>query len=240
MKTPVHRARLRSYASLAAASVSAAVGGTADASIVVSNSLQGKIVNWDTGAGNVAATTVNTTFGGLLAGGGGFSIATRATANGFGTATSYRVGVVARWQGNGSGKFQRGGVGPDPALLASSGAPQNAGTGSASFANVNLGTTDSVRNFGNAAFSGSSKYLLFSFQANSTTYYGWIEILSTTIGNNTTPSPYSATLGRWAYDNSGAPISAGQIGASAVPGGAGISALVVGAAGLRGRRRARN
>ena len=239
MKTPVHRARLRSYASLAAASVSAAVGGTADASIVVSNSLQGKIVNWDTGAGNVAATTVNTTFGGLLAGGGGFSIATRATANGRGTAMSYRIGVVARWQGNGSGKFQRGGVGPDQALLASSGAPQNAGTGSASLANVNLGTTDSGRNFGNAAFSGSSKYLLFSFQANTTTYYGWIEILSTTTGS-TTPSLYSATLGRWAYDNSGSPITAGQIVASAVPGGAGISALVVGAAGLRGRRRARN
>jgi hypothetical protein len=40
----------------------------------------------------------------------------------------------------------------------------------------------------------------------------------------------------WGWDDSGSPIAAGFTG-TAVPGGGGLFALAIGAAGLRGRRR---
>ena len=244
MTTHATRARLTTYASLAAATAAAAVGGTADASTVVSTALNGTVIGWDTqGAGQTPTTTV-TNFGGLGVN-NGFKIATRATANGGSSASSF-FGVVIAWQGAGNGQFRRGGLGTNPAFLAAYGSNQAAGTSASAFANVNLGRSSGL-NSGNNAFAGASpqtsKYLLFNFQASGSTYYGWIEILATTTGvTGTGPftSGYSATLGRWAYDTSGTAITAGQIIPGAVPGGAGLAALAFGAAGLRGRRRSRN
>ena len=241
MTTHATRARLTTYASLAAATAAAAVGGTADASTVVSTALNGTVIGWNTGAGQTPTTTV-TNFGGLGVN-NGFKIATRATAFGRYSASSF-FGVVIAWHGAGSGQFRRGGTGTNPAFLAAYGSNQAAGTTASAFANVNLATFNGG-DAGNAAFSGASpqtsKYLLFNFQASGSTYYGWIEILATTTGvDGGTISRYSATLGRWAYDTSGTAITAGQIITSAVPGGAGLAALAFGAAGLRGRRRSRN
>ena len=244
MTRPATRARLTTYASLAAASASATVAATADASTVVSTALQNTntVIGWNPVAGQTPAATV-TGFGGLAAG-AGFKIATRATANG-GSSTGSFFGVVIEWQGGGGGKFLRSGSGLNQALLANFGATQSASS-SAAFANVNLGTSNGY-NSGNAAFSGTSpgtsRYLLFNFTDGTSTYYGWIEILATTTGVSG-PGPftsgYSATLGRWAYDTSGTAITAGQIIPSAVSGGTGLAALAFGAAGLRGRRRSRN
>ena len=240
MTTHATRARLTTYASLAAATAAAAVGGTADASTVVSTALNGTVIGWNTGASQTPTTTV-TNFGGLGVN-NGFKIATRATANGGYSASSF-FGVVIAWQGAGSGQFRRGWTGTNPAFLAAYGSNQAAGFSASAFANVNLATSNGS-NSGNAAFSGASpqtsKYLLFNFQASGSTYYGWIEILATTTGVTGGISGYSATLGRWAYDTSGTAITAGQIITSAVPGGAGLAALAFGAAGLRGRRRSRN
>ena len=236
MTTHATRARLTTYASLAAATAAAAVGGTADASTVVSTALNGTVIGW-----NTTPTKTVTSFGGLGAN-NGFRIATRATANGRDSASSF-FGVVIAWQGAGSGQFRRGWTGTNPAFLAAYGSNQAAGFSASAFANVNLANSNGI-NSGNAAFSGASpqtsKYLLFNFQASGSTYYGWIEILATTTGVTGGISGYSATLGRWAYDTSGTAITAGQIITSAVPGGAGLAALAFGAAGLRGRRRSRN
>ena len=240
MTTHATRARLTTYASLAAATAAAAVGGTADASTVVSTALNGTVIGWNTVAIQTPTKTV-TSFGGLGVN-NGFKIATRATASGRDSASSF-FGVVIAWQGAGSGQFRRGWTGTNPAFLAAYGSNQAAGFSASAFANVNLATSNGF-NSGNAAFAGASpqtsKYLLFNFQASGSTYYGWIEILATTTGVTGGISGYSATLGRWAYDTSGTAITAGQIITSAVPGGAGLAALAFGAAGLRGRRRSRN
>lgn len=82
-------------------------------------------------------------------------------------------------------------------------------------------------------------------------YYGWFDVTvsrdgtghaggivgSTTYQPVGTPSNFSLTIHAWAYDDTGAGILAGQT--SAVPGGAGLAALAVGASGLRRRRRTR-
>ncbi len=135
-----------------------------------------------------------------------------------------------------------------PAFLATYGAAANAGTASNAFVFVNRAVSNgggNLTNNGNAAFAGASpltsKYVLFNFQSGGSTLYGWIEILSMT--GSSTPglvSNYSVTLGRWAYENTGVAITAGQISLSPVPGGAGLAALAFGAAGLRERRRHRN
>lgn len=240
MTTHATRGRLTTYASLAAATASAAVGGTADASTVVSTALQNTVIGWNTGAGQTPAATV-TGFGGLGTG-AGFRLATRATVNGSASGSGY-VGVVIAWQGTGSGQFRRRAsylTQVNEAALASFGGTQGTGNASGTFANVNLATSYGF-NIGNVAFSGTSKYLLFNFTVGGSTNYGWIEILATTTGvDGSGKSLYSATIGRWAYDTSGTPITAGQILAPAVPGGSGLAALAIGAAGIRGRRRSRN
>jgi hypothetical protein len=48
----------------------------------------------------------------------------------------------------------------------------------------------------------------------------------------------TVTVYSWSYQDDGSPITIGP--PSAVPGGVGLSALAIGAAGLRGRRRSRN
>jgi len=85
----------------------------------------------------------------------------------------------------------------------------------------------------NNTASGLTGYIFFRFQDNGTGaasdfYYGWLEVSRNAQG--------VYTLNRWAYETVGG--VAAQIGAPApIPGGAGLAALAVGAAGLRGRRR---
>ncbi|MFZ9936193.1 MAG: PEP-CTERM sorting domain-containing protein [Luteolibacter sp.] len=221
---------VRSILALAggAASVPFAVSSV-DAAIIVDTSRRGTVIGWN----NTPTVTTNS-----LPGGGGFTLNTRATAGGGGSNSGY-IGVVAAWNGTGSGVFRRGGLGLNGAYLAPVDATVAKGTGAGPFANVNLGL--SGINSGNAAFSGSSKYLLFSFDNSGTTNYGWIELTATTTGVSGGVSGYSATLGDWAYDDSGATILAGQTGqitAIPEPGPAALTmALVIGAAGLRRWRR---
>lgn len=203
----------------------------ADASVIVDSSLNGMIIGWNTGAGQTPSVTTSS-----LPGGGGFTLNTRATAAG-GPSAYYFVGVAVAWNGAGSGVFRLGAPFLNQAFLASEGATVGAGGGAQAFANINLGTAYGS-NSGNDAFSGSSKYLLFNFDNAGTRNYGWIELTMTTTGFNEGKSNYSATLGDWAYDNSGAQITAG-----AVPEPSTLSliggALVAGAVGLRRLRKQR-
>jgi hypothetical protein len=217
------------------------VEAPADAAIISSSSLSGTVISWN----QTPSVTVNS-----LPGSGGFKINTRATANG-GPSSSGFFGVVIAWEGAGNGKFQGGGSGIYPAYLAPKDFPVNAGafTDSAAFANVNLGFLYSggFSNSGNAAFSGSSKYLLFRFTNLSTSQvnFGWIELTDATTGvTGVEPkSLYSVTLGQWAYDDSGAEILAGQeVAPVPEPATATLAmggALVAGAAGLRRWRKQR-
>jgi hypothetical protein len=247
-----HSDRRRSTRSASVRSILALAGGaaalplaesSADAAIIVDSSLSGTVIGWNTGAGQTPSVTANS-----LPGGGGFTINTRATTNGGGS-NSGSVGVVAAWNGAGSGVFRRS---PGPggaffnAYLASLSATVAEGTGATALANVNLGYSTGS-NLGNALFSGPpSKYLLFSFDNSGTTNYGWIELTATTTGvagSGTAGDPflsgYSATLGDWAYDNSGVKILAGAVPEPATAALAMGGALVAGAAGLRRWRKQR-
>ena len=179
--------RRRSTRSASVRSILALAGGAAalplaespvDAAIIVDSSLSGTVIGWNTGAGQTPTVTTNS-----LPGGGGFTINTRATANGRGSDSNSFVGVVAAWNGAGNGVFRRSPLsGPIfNAYLAPLSATVAKGTGATAFANVNLGYSTGS-NLGNAAFSGSSKYLLFSFDNSGTTNYGWIELTATTTG----------------------------------------------------------
>lgn len=73
----------------------------------------------------------------------------------------------------------------------------------------------------------STKYVGFRAWNGSAVHFGWLEF---------TLSGGDYTISRWAYESSaGVSIST----PSAVPGGAGLAALAIGAAGLRSRRRSR-
>jgi hypothetical protein len=214
------------------------VVGAADAAIISSSALNGKVINWNTGAGNVAATNVT-----VLAGqNAGFNLHTRATSNGGGSNSGY-CGVVL-------GGFAPGGGGANmqvlrvntgtPFLIKTVAANYTAGGAGASlwqgWGNINVGPSFNLANGSGAAFStGTSKYVMFRFNNNGTTNYGWIELKAATMGFSGT-SQYSVTLGDWAYDNSGAALGAG-VTANAVPGLGGLAALAaMGAAGVRTRR----
>jgi hypothetical protein len=230
------KTRLSTYATLAAAGTGAVVGA-ADAAIISSSALNGKVINWNT----IAATNTNI-FG---AGGPGFRVNTRATSNGglsnvgAGVNNGY-IGVVVAGIGTGNVSFLRGNAGSNAIQLAGYGSKattMNQAAGWAAFGNINLGTPS---NAGNPAFSGTSKYVMFRFTNAGTTNYGWIELKAATTGFSGTSSPftsqYSVTLGAWAYDNTGAALGAG-VTASAVPGLGGLAALAaMGAAGVRTRR----
>jgi len=84
---------------------------------------------------------------------------------------------------------------------------------------------------------GQTWYLLFQFTDGAAAgNYGWVSfVASDTIGYQTG----SITITGWGWDDSGAKIGAG-VTASVIPGGTGLAALAIGAAGLRGRRRSRN
>jgi hypothetical protein len=248
--------RRRTTRSASVRSILALAGGAAalplaespvDAAIIVDSSLSGTVIGWNTGAGQTRTVSRS------LPGGGGFTINTRATASGKGSISPFGdpwFGVVAAWNGAGTGVFQRAAitVGTNAAYLAPLSATVSAGVASAAFANVNFGfdSGGAAVDSGNAAFSGSSKYLLFSFDNSGTTNYGWIELTATTTGLTGSGTPYvslySATLGDWAYDDSGVPILAGQTAAVPEPATATLAmggALVAGAAGLRRWRKQR-
>jgi len=224
---------------MATTAAASSIAGTAEAAIVVDSSKVNTVIGWNTGAGQTPAVNVT------VLGGGGFRLDTMA--GNAGSPSGGFVGVGISWFGAGSGGFRMGGPGPLPAFLASYGAAANAGAGSNGFLYVNAAQSNgaNLNNRGNAAFGGvsplTSKYVLFNFVSGASTRYGWIEILSMT-GSSTAGlvSNYSVTLGRWAYEDTGVAITAGQISLSPVPGGAGLVALACGAAGLRGRRRGRN
>jgi len=91
---------------------------------------------------------------------------------------------------------------------------------------------------GNSSF--DHKYALFRFRGTSSApwEYGWLQ-LSHSISNTTGPD---VTLEGWAYDDTGAPIAAGDTGGVPEPSTmalAGLGALALGAAGLRRWRAAR-
>ena len=232
------KTRLSTYATLAAAGTGAVVGA-ADAAIISSSALNGKVINWNTGAGNVAATNVTVLAGATNA---GFNLHTRATAAGGGSFSGY-CGVVL-------GGFAPGGGGANmqvlrvntggPYLIKTVAANYTAGGAAASlwqgWGNINVGPNVNGAAGSGAAFSpGTSKYVMFRFNNNGTTNYGWIELKAATVGFSGT-SQYSVTLGDWAYDNTGAALGAG-VTASAVPGLGGLAALAaMGAAGVRTRR----
>jgi len=77
----------------------------------------------------------------------------------------------------------------------------------------------------------------FRFDDSGTTLYGYFDVEWSRTGVNQ-GSILTVIIHGWAYDNSGAAITIG--GATPIPGGTGLAALAIGAAGLRGRRRSRN
>ena len=83
----------------------------------------------------------------------------------------------------------------------------------------------------------SNKYLLFTFKNSSSgnqLQYGWVGMSAATVTAGT-PGNMSVTLTDWAYDDTGAKIIAGDIGAIPEPATSALmgGALVLGAAGLR-------
>lgn len=177
-----------------------------EADIIVDSSLAGTVISWN----NTPSASAN------LFGSVGFNINTRATMSGGvpGGSTGY-VGVLAAWNGSG-GKFRHSGNFIDAALLGAAGDTFNAvGLGSGEFANINLGYGYSsfvYSNYGNSPFSSGDgpKYLMFKFDNSGIDNFGWLEITSMT-GSGLGRNDYSATLGNFAYDNSGAPLANGAI-----------------------------
>jgi hypothetical protein len=103
----------------------------------------------------------------------------------------------------------------------------------------------STQAFGTSAF--TDKYMLFDFQVGSLVKYGWAEMTLVNVGDDTddlADGP-NLTLISYAYDSTGARIAAGDTGAtSPTPepstlASSALAALVLGAAGLRRRRRVR-
>jgi MYXO-CTERM domain-containing protein len=244
------RLRLGRYVTLAA------LGGAAtaaNAEVIVSSAYNGHWVGLWSPADNVQLT-----IDGLA---GGINIRTRYAngGSGFVRPTTHHmrtwgyVGVEV--QGSLAGfRVKRNGGADRRALLAAYGATQGMGESiqftehgaaePATFANVNLayGTNPgrywsgtNFMNRGNEGFHGTSKYLLFHFDNNGQTNYGWIEILESLKPHD---GQYAVRLGDWAYDDSGVAITAGQTssGTPAVPGPAGLAVLAMGAAGVRRKR----
>jgi hypothetical protein len=82
---------------------------------------------------------------------------------------------------------------------------------------------------------GTTWYMLFCFTQASQTVYGWLSFTATIEGIGATSNNYMQITG-WGWDDGGGYLPAGFT-ASAIPGGGGLLALAIGAAGLRGRRR---
>ena len=80
-------------------------------------------------------------------------------------------------------------------------------------------------------------YIAFAISDGVSSYYfGYFDVTVSNNGRTGTTSVYTLTINGWAYNSvAGQSITIGA--PAAVPGGAGLAALAVGAAGLRGRRR---
>lgn len=87
-----------------------------------------------------------------------------------------------------------------------------------------LNSADSVRG-----------YLGFQFNDGTSNFYGYFDVEVARDGRGKSSSTFSMTIHGWAYDDSGAPITISA--PVAVPGGAGLASLAVGALGVRARRR---
>lgn len=83
-------------------------------------------------------------------------------------------------------------------------------------------------------------YIAFAISDGASSYYfGYFDVTVSNSGRTGTSSVYTLTINGWAYNSvAGQSITIGA--PAAVPGGAGLAALAIGAAGLRGRRRSRN
>lgn len=73
-------------------------------------------------------------------------------------------------------------------------------------------------------------YLTFQITDFGNTYYGWLDLQT----QEDASKNLTLTIHGWAYSTGSI-----MVGASAIPGGTGLAALALGAAGLRGRRRSR-
>ena len=106
--------------------------------------------------------------------------------------------------------------------------------GSATFGNIILSTITSNFLNGPGTFN-TTKYLLFNFQNGGTTEYGWIGMSGATYTG--AKEGMSVSFTGWAYDNTGATIPAGKVGAVPEPStlaiGGLMAAMVVGSRGLR-------
>ncbi len=99
--------------------------------------------------------------------------------------------------------------------------------------NLNAGFVKDPQKVGNT---GQTWYLLFKFWSGAhPNTYGW---LSFDAFVDPASQNDSIVVTGWGWDDSGTVLAAG-IGPVAVPGGTGLAALAIGAAGLRGRRRSR-
>lgn len=125
------------------------------------------------------------------------------------------------------------------------------GVGGRLWASFSTGVSSTVhpvqyqQTFGNAPF--SHLYSLFEFEDGFNTFYGWIQLsysVSSQFGPDAIFGP-ELTIHDFAYDDTGAPLAAGQIvDASQVPEpstavSTGLAALALGAVGLRQWRKTR-
>jgi len=219
------------YATLAGAAAAAAAG-SAEAALYIQTLNQTmasgtltltvgqnggpSLANWDAGS-NPALTFAQF-------GNGGSQGPYRAMVQAFGVTPGNNPRV---WFALGGGGVQRFTTGAAQATL-----PGANNWGGANGLTYQLLSSQPPNPWNNTA-SGLTGYIFFRFQDNGTGaasdfYYGWLEVSRNAQG--------VYTLNRWAYETVGG--VAAQIGAPApIPGGAGLAALAVGAAGLRGRRR---
>lgn len=124
--------------------------------------------------------------------------------------------------------------------------PGSAAFGTDTFGDVNFGKIGAnpgdidvdPQRVGNA---GDTWYLLFKLTDGSSDTYGWLSFKAWVNGTGNPDAGLSSyiEITGWGYDDSGSTLGAG-VTAAAVPGGAGLASLALGAAGLRGRRRSRN
>lgn len=226
---------------------------SADAAIIVDNSLVGQTV----GFSYLPSVSLS------LPGGAEFSLRTKVTSYNGGGVTPMRYFRIRAAVVNGAvgrmGAFRSvaSGIGGqsvafrtdlNTAVNWNDNAGARIGAGEANVLVSLNGFRATYYGYGNSTFVSaiigpggfSEKFLLFTFDNSGTTNYGWVELTTGTIDRGD-ESAMAVTIGRVAYDNSGALIGAGQVpipepaSAALAMGGA----MVVGAAGLRRWRRER-
>jgi hypothetical protein len=244
MKRLSPSSKTKQLASLGAlgASAIAITGGKAEATTIISSGILNYTVAFDSDATPSGNHTVATHVFNTFVGGPNFSF--RAVSTNFGNPYYHYYRHILLHAGTRSTAFGGGPLGH--ALY---GAFPFAADGRWDMIS-GYGGPDIValRGFGTSAFGTESytdKYLLFKFTSSSTTIYGWIEAsLSLTSANSSAAADGpNVTIIQYAYDPSGALITAGDSGAStpepASIAETGLAALILGAEGLRRWRKAR-